>query len=48
MSPRCSPPGQPRSSSLYNQLARSVSLDRCVDDSFVKLRRTLQAWFGRV
>lgn len=35
-----------RSSSLYLQLARRVNLDRCVDQSFVKLKRLLQEWFS--
>jgi hypothetical protein len=38
---------KPRSSSLYLQLAEKVSLDRCVDQSFVKLKNTLQKWFPR-
>jgi hypothetical protein len=37
---------KPRSSSLYGQLARTVSLSRCVDPAFVKLRSTLRQWFG--
>jgi hypothetical protein len=36
---------KPRSSSLYFQLAEKVSLERCVDQSFVKLKNTLQKWF---
>lgn len=36
---------KPRSSSLYLQLAEKVSLDRCVDQSFLKLKNTLQRWF---
>ncbi len=35
----------PRSSSLYRQLAERVSLDRCQDESFVRLRTLLQTWF---
>jgi hypothetical protein len=35
----------PRSSSLYNELARKVGLDRCIDPSFAKLRRLLREWF---
>ncbi|MBI5557948.1 MAG: hypothetical protein HY885_09940 [Deltaproteobacteria bacterium] len=34
-----------RSSSLYDQLARQVSLGRCVDPAFIKLKTTLQTWF---
>lgn len=38
---------KPRSSSLYVQLARQVSLERCVDPAFIKLKTTLQTWFPR-
>ena len=34
-----------RSSSLYRDLASKVSLDRCEDRSFTKLKTTLKAWF---
>lgn len=37
---------KPRSSALYRQLAETVSLERCVDPSFAKLKSTLQRWFG--
>jgi hypothetical protein len=36
---------KPRSSSLYFQLAQKVSLGRCVDSSFVKLKTILKEWF---
>jgi len=36
---------KPRSSSLYLQIAQSVSIDRCIDPSFVKLKKTFQKWF---
>ncbi len=36
----------PRSSSRYAQLARTVSVERCADPSFGRLRRLLQGWFG--
>ena len=36
----------PRSSSLYRQLAQKVSLNRCDDPAFLKLKSTLQEWFG--
>jgi hypothetical protein len=36
---------QPRSSSLFRELAESVSLRRCEDESFRRFRRILQAWF---
>jgi hypothetical protein len=35
----------PRSASRYKQLAEAVSLDRCRDAAFLKLKRTLQVWF---
>jgi len=34
-----------RSSSLFQQLADSVSLTRCQDTAFTKFRNTLRAWF---
>lgn len=37
--------GQPRSSALYGDLARRVSLARCSDPAFLKLRETLRRWF---
>jgi len=37
----------PRSSSVYEALAKSVSLSRCKDPSFAELKRILRAWFGR-
>ena len=33
------------SSSLFGELARQVSVDRCVDPSFNRLRATLRDWF---
>ena len=36
---------KPRSSSLYRQLAEKVSLGRCEDPAFLKLRSTLRRWF---
>jgi len=38
--------GIPRSSSLYAQLAKTVSLRRCIDPSFNDLKRNLRDWFG--
>lgn len=35
-----------RSSAIYRELAQSVSVERCVDAAFIKLRQTLQRWFG--
>ncbi len=37
----------PRSSSRFQKLAESVSLRRCNDRAFLKLRRTLREWFPR-
>lgn len=37
---------RPRSSSMYHELARRVSTDRCVDPAFLKLRQTLAGWFS--
>lgn len=34
------------SASIFHRLARSVSVTRCVDPAFLKLKRTLQNWFG--
>jgi hypothetical protein len=36
---------KPRSSGLYRQLARLVSLDRCTDPAFLKLKEVLRLWF---
>lgn len=38
----------PRSSSIYQQLAEKVSLSRCVDPAFAKLKKSLQNWFPLV
>ena len=35
----------PRSSSLYLQIAKKVSLKRCKDESFLKLKDILMNWF---
>lgn len=35
----------PRSSSIYEKLARSVSVERCSDQAFYRLRERLRAWF---
>lgn len=34
------------SSSLYRELAQVVSLNRCVDQGFLKLKTTLRTWFA--
>jgi hypothetical protein len=36
---------KPRSSSLYRDLAERVSLDRCSDPAFARLKALLQTWF---
>ena len=38
--------GKQRSSKLYEKLALKVSLDRCSDPAFLKLRDVLSAWFS--
>jgi hypothetical protein len=35
----------PKSSGIFQELAKSVSLDRCVDPAFQKLRDVLRNWF---
>jgi hypothetical protein len=35
-----------RSSSIYSALGETVSLDRCVDPTFLRLRELLRAWFA--
>lgn len=35
----------PKSSSIFEELAASVSLSRCVDPAFLRLRETLGRWF---
>lgn len=36
----------PRSSSLFRELARTVSLDRCQDRAFMRFKEALGDWFG--
>jgi hypothetical protein len=36
---------KPRSSALYQMLAQRVSLQRCTDPAFEKLRRVVTSWF---
>ena len=36
----------PRSSAAYESIARRVSLKRCEDAAFLRLKDTLQRWFG--
>ncbi len=35
-----------RSSSIYQQVAQKVSLERCTDSSFIKFKSLLQLWFS--
>lgn len=37
----------PRSSALYRNLASKISLQRCGDEAFLRLRQQLQKWFPR-
>ncbi len=37
---------RPRSSSIYRELARKVSLQRCQDAAFLKLKAVLAEWFS--
>lgn len=39
--------GVPRSSAIYRELAETVSIDRCTDRAFARLRETLATWFPR-
>jgi len=39
-------PKLPRSSALYGRIAEKISLRRCTDDSFLRLREQLGLWFG--
>ncbi len=38
---------KPRSSSLYEQIARTVSIQRCVDPAFAQFKMILTNWFGK-
>jgi hypothetical protein len=38
--------GKSRTSKLYGDLAAVVSLERCVDPAFAKLKQVLRSWFG--
>lgn len=37
---------RPRSSAIFGKLAKTVSLQRCQDRSFLKLKKTLRKWFA--
>ena len=38
---------KPPSAAIFGELAKRVSLERCADPAFAKLRATLRTWFGR-
>lgn len=40
-------PDLPRSSALYQTIARKISLQRCGDAAFIRLRKQLIEWFPR-
>ena len=40
-------PGLPRSSALYQAIAEKISLQRCGDEAFIRLRKQLLGWFGK-
>jgi hypothetical protein len=40
-------PNLPRSSALYQQIAKKISLQRCKDEAFLRLRRQMQVWFPK-
>ena len=40
-------PGLPRSSALYQTIAEKISLRRCTDEAFIRLRKQLVEWFPR-
>lgn len=37
---------QPRSSALYEEITNRLSLQRCTDPAFLRLRATLRGWFA--
>ena len=36
---------RPRSSALYKEIGSRISLQKCVDSAFIRLRQTLVSWF---
>jgi hypothetical protein len=40
-------PGLPRSSALYRRIAEKISLQRCTDSAFIRLRNQLAMWFPK-
>jgi hypothetical protein len=39
--------GTPRSSALYQRIAEKISLSRCADNAFLRLKNQLREWFPR-
>lgn len=37
---------KPRSSAIYESIAKQVSFQRCTDSAFLRLKEILQRWFG--
>ncbi|MEN9887136.1 MAG: hypothetical protein RL758_1714 [Pseudomonadota bacterium] len=37
---------QPRSSALYEKITGKISLQKCTDPAFIRLRTQLEVWFG--
>jgi hypothetical protein len=37
---------QPMSAALYGEIARQISLEKCTDSAFARLRASLQKWFA--
>lgn len=37
---------RPRSSAIYRDIAKKISLQRCEDNAFIRLRNTLVSWFS--
>jgi hypothetical protein len=40
-------PGLPRSSALYQTITERISLRRCGDEAFIRLRKQLLGWFAK-
>lgn len=40
-------PGWPRSSAVFRRIAERISLQRCIDPAFIRLRNQLAAWFPK-
>jgi hypothetical protein len=37
---------KPRSSSIYQEIAQSVSFKNCTDEAFIQFTQQIEAWFG--